>query len=56
MKKRAQRELTRRREPRARAQRGGDDAFEQNGTAVRREFDDVLARVRVRRGKNVATT
>ena len=51
MKKRAQRELTRRREPRACAERGSDDAFEQNRAAVRRDLDDVLARVGVRRRK-----
>ena len=54
VKKRAQRELTRRRQPRACAQRGGDDAFEQNRTAVRGDLDDVFAGVGMRRAERTS--
>ena len=51
VKKRAQRKFPGCGEPRTGAQRGSDDTFEQDRAAVRRDLDDVLARVPVRRRK-----
>ncbi len=48
---RAKRELARVGQPRAGMNRGADDRFENHGTAVRRNFDDIIAGVGVRSRK-----
>ena len=49
--KRAQRELARLRQPRARRNRGAKHGCQHDGTAVRRNFNHVLTRVRSGRHK-----